>query len=40
MAAIDGEPGGLACLSTDGEQRWTHETPGGLKRATVADGTV
>jgi hypothetical protein len=40
MASVDGEAGGLACLGTDGERRWTHETSGGLKRATVADGTV
>lgn len=40
MAAADGEPGGLTCFGTDGEQQWTHETSGGLKRATVANGTV
>jgi hypothetical protein len=40
MAADDGEAGGLACLGTDGERRWTHRASGGLKRAAVADGTV
>jgi outer membrane protein assembly factor BamB len=40
MAAADGEPGRLALLGTEGERQWTHEASGGLKRATVADGTV